>query len=119
MNRILNFLRRIGTVILNIFLHPIMAVIHLVQQFPLMWRYVRDPRVPLLGKITFIGASIGYLLSPLDLIPEGGAALAGFIPPVMIVLFLLGILEDFLLGIPLIGKVFIWWAKKYTKSDTS
>lgn len=113
----IQFLRRVGTILINILLHPIMTFVHLVQQFPLMWKYIKDPQVPLLGKITFIAASIGYVLSPLDLIPEGGAALAGFIPPVMIVLFLLGILEDFLLGIPLIGKLFIWWAKKYSPPE--
>jgi uncharacterized membrane protein YkvA (DUF1232 family) len=117
MKWLLTMVRRIGTVLLNIILHPIMALVHIIQMFPQMWRTLKDPRVPWYGKLVFIAACVGYFFSPIDLLPEGAALAAGFIPPVMIVLVLLGVLEDFLLGIPLIGKLFLWWANRHIQKQ--
>lgn len=34
------------------------------------WKILRDKSVPWWGKISFIAASLGYVISPIDLIPD-------------------------------------------------
>ncbi|MBB6429060.1 YkvA family protein [Algisphaera agarilytica] len=34
------------------------------------WRILRDKSVPWWGKVTFIAASLGYIASPIDMMPD-------------------------------------------------
>lgn len=58
------------------------ATVMLPQMIKLIWRLLKDPRVPTRTKIA-VGAAAAYLVSPVDLIPE-------FIPVV-------GLADDLLL----------------------
>lgn len=117
MQQIIGLVKRAAILTISLMLKPVFAIIHLIQMFPKMWAMLKDPRVPWYIKVSFVATCILYVISPIDLIPEGGAALAGFIPPVAAALFVLGVSEDFLLGIPLIGKLFLWWANRHIQKQ--
>ncbi len=48
---------------------PFGALGQIVRTFRLVWRLMQDPRVPILPKL-IIPASILYVLSPIDLVPD-------------------------------------------------
>ncbi len=54
----------------------------------LLTRLMRDPRVPIRPKIT-VGATLLYLVSPLDLIPDMIAPIIGQVDDVLIIAFAL------------------------------
>lgn len=113
MQQIIEIVKRAGILAINLLLKPVFAIIHLIQMFPKMWEMLTDRRVPWYIKVGFVATCVGYLFSPIDLLPEGASVFAGLVPPLMAALFVLGVLEDFLLGIPLIGKLFLWWANRH------
>jgi len=57
----------------------------LPKLFRLLWRILRDPRVPIWPKFIF-GLSLVYVFSPLDLIPEFLFALLGYSDDVVVVI---------------------------------
>ncbi|ETW94184.1 MAG: hypothetical protein ETSY1_35965 [Candidatus Entotheonella factor] len=58
---------------------------HLRHIMQLLWRLVRDRRVPIYLK-GMLGLAIAYVLSPLDLIPEGVALAFGLVDDLAIMM---------------------------------
>lgn len=54
------------------------------------WRLFRDPRTPLMTKLLF-GAAFGYVVSPIDILPDISIPFVGHLDDIIVVPFLIWI----------------------------